>query len=79
MIERVSHLREAGKNFLLSAFLRCDSVKSCWTLLNVVAVAMRTDNILLVEFGQGQDLRERLVASEAKVFVCRHIRLARKV
>jgi len=39
-------------------------------------MAIRADNSLLVEFGQGQDLSEGLLASGAKILICRHMRLA---
>ena len=77
--DRVQITTEQQEECFLGAFSRCDSVKSRRTLLNLGAVAMGANNFFLAGLGQGQDLGKRLVASEAQVFVCRHIRLARSV
>jgi hypothetical protein len=59
------------------AFLGSDSVKGRPALLHLLAAAAGTDNLTLLIFDQGQDLREGLLAGTTKKLVVRHTDLPR--
>ena len=58
------------KSSFHSVFSRCDSVKKLPEAAQ--PGCSRTEH---VGFGHGQDLEKKSLASEAQVFVCRHMRL----